>query len=75
MEMIAWASHKYVMHGFGWGWHRSHHEPRDGALERHDDLVHADLVGGAREAVPAVGSARALDELGLLQQRDDALTL
>jgi beta-carotene 3-hydroxylase len=27
MEGFAWASHRYVMHGWGWGWHRSHHEP------------------------------------------------
>ena len=21
MEGVAWASHKYIMHGWGWGWH------------------------------------------------------
>lgn len=36
MEWIAWASHKYIMHGFGWGWHRDHHEPHDRALEKND---------------------------------------
>lgn len=36
MELIAWAVHKYVMHGWGWGWHRSHHEPHAGALEKND---------------------------------------
>jgi beta-carotene 3-hydroxylase len=36
MEWIAWASHKYIMHGFGWGWHRDHHEPHDNALEKND---------------------------------------
>ncbi|HMP46582.1 MAG TPA: beta-carotene hydroxylase, partial [Sphingopyxis sp.] len=25
MEGVAWASHKYIMHGFGWAWHRDHH--------------------------------------------------
>jgi hypothetical protein len=30
MEAVAWAVHRYVMHGVGWGWHRSHHEPREG---------------------------------------------
>lgn len=30
MEAFAWAAHKYVMHGWGWAWHRSHHEPREG---------------------------------------------
>ena len=25
MEGEAWAAHKYIMHGFGWGWQKSHH--------------------------------------------------
>ena len=36
MEGLAWWSHKYVMHGWGWGWHRDHHEPHDHALEKND---------------------------------------
>ncbi|MXO61320.1 beta-carotene hydroxylase [Altererythrobacter salegens] len=36
MECVAWSSHKYVMHGFGWGWHRDHHEPHDKRLEKND---------------------------------------
>ena len=36
MEGIAWLSHRYVMHGWGWGWHRSHHEPGNGWFERND---------------------------------------
>ncbi len=36
MEVFAWAAHKYVMHGWGWGWHRDHHEPHDRVLERND---------------------------------------
>ncbi|MDQ0506586.1 sterol desaturase family protein [Xanthobacter agilis] len=36
MEGVAWWAHKYVMHGFGWGWHKSHHEPRTGLFERND---------------------------------------
>jgi beta-carotene 3-hydroxylase len=36
MEGVAWFTHKYVMHGFGWVWHRSHHEPRTGAFELND---------------------------------------
>jgi beta-carotene 3-hydroxylase len=36
MEWVAWASHKYIMHGWGWGWHRDHHEPHDNALEKND---------------------------------------
>lgn len=36
MELVAWSSHKYVMHGFGWAWHRDHHEPHDNLLEKND---------------------------------------
>ena len=36
MECFAWATHKYVMHGWGWGWHRSHHRPRSGPVEKND---------------------------------------
>ena len=36
MEFVAWGSHKYIMHGFGWAWHRDHHEPHDHALEKND---------------------------------------
>lgn len=36
MEWVAWASHKYVMHGFGWGWHASHHAKRTGWFEKND---------------------------------------
>lgn len=36
MEGVAWVAHRYVMHGWGWGWHRSHHEPRRGVLEAND---------------------------------------
>ena len=55
MELTAAAVHRYIMHGWGWGWHRSHHEPRSGALERNDlyALVFAGLsvllfVAGSR---------------------------
>lgn len=30
MEAVAWAVHRYLMHGLGWGWHRSHHEHGQG---------------------------------------------
>jgi beta-carotene 3-hydroxylase len=36
MEGVAWASHKYIMHGFGWAWHRDHHEPHDRFAEKND---------------------------------------
>jgi beta-carotene 3-hydroxylase len=36
MEALAWAVHRHVMHGWGWRWHRSHHEPRRGRFETND---------------------------------------
>ncbi len=36
MEGVAWAAHKYIMHGPGWGWHRDHHEPHTNVLEKND---------------------------------------
>src|SRR5690349_14478704 len=44
MEGVAWASHKYVMHGFAWAWHRDHHEPHDRTMEKSDRFA---LVGAA----------------------------
>jgi beta-carotene 3-hydroxylase len=54
MEGVAWASHRYVMHGFGWAWHRDHHEPHDRTFERNDLYA---LVGAAMSiAMFALGS-------------------
>ena len=36
MEAVAWATHRYVMHGWGWGWHKSHHEEHEGVFEKND---------------------------------------
>ncbi len=36
MELVAWAVHRFIMHGWGWGWHRSHHSPRRGVFEKND---------------------------------------
>jgi len=36
MEGVAVFSHKYVMHGFLWCWHESHHLPREGIFEKND---------------------------------------
>ncbi len=44
MEGVAWSSHKYIMHGFGWAWHRDHHEPHASFFERNDLYA---LVGAA----------------------------
>lgn len=36
MEAMAWWSHKYIMHGLLWSWHKSHHDTREGVLEKND---------------------------------------
>ena len=36
MEIVAYLLHRFVMHGWGWGWHRSHHEEREGWFEMND---------------------------------------
>jgi beta-carotene 3-hydroxylase len=36
MEAVAWFTHKYVMHGFLWIWHESHHKVHNHVLERND---------------------------------------
>ena len=36
MEGVAWAAHRWVMHGPGWFLHASHHRPRAGLFEAND---------------------------------------
>lgn len=35
-EFVAWFTHKYVMHGFLWIWHKSHHTVHHHTTERND---------------------------------------
>lgn len=35
-EFVAWFTHKYIMHGLLWTWHKSHHTMHDHVLERND---------------------------------------
>lgn len=35
-EFVAWFTHKYIMHGLLWNWHKSHHTVHDHALEKND---------------------------------------
>lgn len=53
MELFAWSMHKYVMHGWGWQWHRDHHEPHEGVLERND--LYAVVFGMIVTAMFTVG--------------------
>ena len=36
MEFVAWAAHKYVMHGFLWKIHEDHHSRGPGIFEKND---------------------------------------
>jgi beta-carotene 3-hydroxylase len=68
MEGVAALTHRYVMHGWLWCWHRSHHEPRRGRFELNDlfavlfalpsiVLIHAGAHG--RPVLLAVGAGMA----------------
>jgi beta-carotene 3-hydroxylase len=35
-EFVAWFTHKFVMHGFLWSWHKSHHTVHNHSVERND---------------------------------------
>jgi len=35
-EFVAWFTHKYIMHGFLWRWHKSHHTLHHHVVERND---------------------------------------
>ncbi len=35
-EFVAWFTHKYVMHGFLWIWHKSHHTIHHHTTEKND---------------------------------------
>lgn len=55
MEWFASWSHKYIMHGWGWAWHKSHHEPHDHALEKND--LYAVVFAGVAITLFALGNA------------------
>jgi beta-carotene 3-hydroxylase len=54
MEWFAAWSHEHIMHGWGWGWHQSHHEPHDDALEKND--LFAVVFAGIAIALFALGA-------------------
>ena len=60
MEFVAWATHKFVMHGFLWRLHKDHHQrDHDHVLERNDSFF-------LLFAIPSmflflIGSSRGLD--------------
>lgn len=58
MEGVGTLAHKYVMHGWGWWLHRSHHEPHLGMLETNDlYLVALALIASGLVALGKAGYA------------------
>ncbi|WP_028694183.1 sterol desaturase family protein [Pseudomonas cremoricolorata] len=58
MEGVGTLAHKYVMHGWGWWLHRSHHAPQLGVLELNDVyLLALALIAGALVALGKAGHA------------------
>ena len=39
MEVVAWATHKWIMHGPLWALHEDHHRPHKGVFEKNDLFV------------------------------------
>jgi beta-carotene 3-hydroxylase len=61
MEVVSAVTHRVVMHGPGMVWHRSHHRPGTGRLERNDLFpVCFSAAGVALFAVAALGPVPAL---------------
>lgn len=61
MEGFAYVAHRWVMHGWGWALHKSHHEPRTGMFEKNDwyAVIFAApaialIAGGVFAGVPAL---------------------
>ena len=57
MEGVAYVAHRWVMHGFMWWLHKSHHEPRTGVFEANDWFA---VLG----ALPAIAMISAGSQLG-----------
>jgi beta-carotene 3-hydroxylase len=47
-EFVAYWTHKYVMHGFLWSWHKSHHTRHHHTLEKND-------LFGVVFSIPSIG--------------------
>jgi beta-carotene 3-hydroxylase len=66
MEPVAYLAHRFVMHGFGMGWHASHHRPRPSRFEKNDlyPIVMAGLTIMAMAAAAAFPSLSVLLPVG-----------
>jgi len=55
MEPLTYLAHRYVMHGVGMGWHRSHHRRHRGRFERND--LYPVVFASTTIVLMAIGSA------------------
>jgi beta-carotene 3-hydroxylase len=62
MEGVAWATHRYLMHGPLWSWHRCHHEPGGGRGPELNDLFGL-VFSGLAIALFAIGAWRGIAAL------------
>ena len=58
MEAVAWAAHKWIMHGLLWSLHEDHHRPHKGLFEKNDLFVL--FFGGISFALIYGGAATGL---------------
>lgn len=61
MEFVAWATHKYAMHGFLWVLHEDHHRTSGRRLQKND--LFAVFFGSLSAAAIIIGLERGLGPL------------
>lgn len=64
MEGVSYLTHRFVMHGFGIGLHRSHHDTSEGGFELND--LYPLMFSSVAIAAFAVGTLRSIGELVLV---------
>lgn len=66
MEGLSYASHRWLMHGPGMAWHRSHHHPPAGRFEKNDLFpLCFSVLGVAAFAAAAVSGQQAFRLVGV----------
>jgi beta-carotene 3-hydroxylase len=67
MEPVTYLVHRFVMHGFGQGWHTSHHRRRKGRFERNDlfPVVFAVVTFSVMLAGATIESLAILEPIGV----------
>lgn len=65
MEFVAWFAHKYIMHGFLWSWHRSHHVKHNHVFERNDLFAVVFSIPSILSLYFAIGFSPYLSAVGI----------